>query len=416
MSVRNSSPRILYITQSFPPCGAQERSLNVLRALQQMGMVEVVVLDKGNTDRDPILDSGCTIRALYACRQISRLKSDLIEKMKRKVSPRSHYPFGWRAPDEAIHLASSLNEFDLIWFFELRTAEMFPNAAWPRSVIDIDDVQSAWEDAALRAETGLRHRLLTLTRALSWRGREKLLSDRFTVLTVCSEEDRQYLQRLGLKAPIHVIPNGFNKPCREPVRTPTSPARIGFIGHFSHPPNYEGIHWFVKKCWPLIKREIPDVRLRLIGPGSDRELRPFGPDIDGLGWLANPSDEMKTWSLMVIPIRVGGGTRVKIAHGFSLKCPIVSTSFGARGYLARSAGEMYLADSVETFSRACMNAIRDPAEAAQMAERAWRQFLKEWTWEAIRPLVWAAAEDCLRLNGRGSSSIDGPSPTTASAD
>jgi glycosyltransferase involved in cell wall biosynthesis len=155
----------------------------------------------------------------------------------------------------------------------------------------------------------------------------------------------------------------------------------------------------VNDCWPRIKYEVPEARLRLIGQDSDGPLKPHGPDIDGLGWVANPSDEIRTWSAMVVPLHVGAGTRIKIAHGFSQKCPIVSTTLGAYGYGAIDGREMYLADSAEAFSKACIQAIREPERAAQMAERAWRQFTERWTWDAIRPRVWAAAEDCLRLNG-----------------
>jgi glycosyltransferase involved in cell wall biosynthesis len=99
---------------------------------------------------------------------------------------------------------------------------------------------------------------------------------------------------------------------------------------------------------------------------------------------------------MIVPLKVGAGTRIKIAHGFSQKCPIVSTTLGAYGYAAVDGREMFLADSAEAFSNACIQAIREPERTAQMVERAWLQFLDKWTWDAIRPRVWATAEDCLR--------------------
>lgn len=403
MSPRSKFPRILYVTPLWSPCGAQQRCLSVLRGLQQMGSVEMCILDKGRGYRNLIGQADSAVNAEYMCQQVLRVNERLIEKLGRKLNPESHYPDGWRVSDESTrHLVNRLGEFDLIWFFQLHSADMFSNAIWPRSVVDIDDVPSLCAGTTLQVEHRLRHRFLAFMRVLEWKRREKLLADRFAVLTVCSEEDRQYLQSMRLRAPIHVIPNGFEKPCIEPVSTPARPPRVGFIGHFSHLPNSEGINWFVKRCWPLIKREVADARLRLVGPGSDGTLKPFGVDIEGLGWLANPADEIKTWSLMVVPIRLGGGTRVKIAEGFSQKCPIVSTSFGAQGYLARDGHEMYLADSAETFARACVRAIREPAKAAQMAERAWAQFREKWSWDAIHPLVWTAAEDCLRLNTRNS--------------
>jgi hypothetical protein len=58
--------------------------------------------------------------------------------------------------------------------------------------------------------------------------------------------------------------------------------------------------------------------------------------------------------------------------------------------------EMYLADSAEEFCRACIRVIHGPQEAERMAQRAWLQFLDKWTWDSIRPRIWAAVEDCLR--------------------
>jgi glycosyltransferase involved in cell wall biosynthesis len=153
----------------------------------------------------------------------------------------------------------------------------------------------------------------------------------------------------------------------------------------------------VQDCWPLIKREVPDARLRIVGKGSETDLKPGGPDIDGLGWVSDMTDEIASWSLMIVPIRLGAGTRVKIAQAFSLMCPVVSTSFGAYGYDVDDQVELLLADTARTFAEACVRTIREPSEANEMANRAWGQFLRQWTWEAIAPRVWAAAEDCLRL-------------------
>lgn len=402
MTTLTNSPRILYVTPFWPreATGGQLRSLAVLHALQKMGTVEVLILAEDRTNVDLTTDPGCKLERVHIVDLEPRPNQSWRDMLRWTLDPRSHYPNGWRVGAEATQrLLDSLNQFDLVWFFKQRCADAFPNAAWPCSVLDIDDVPSEYERATLQVG-GLRDRLLTRRRLFAWRRRERVLDERFTVLTVCSEEDRHYLKRMGLKAPIHIIPNGFDKPQENPVRRPVSPPRIGFIGLFNYFPNKEGIHWFASECWPRIKREVPDARLRLAGPQSEGPLKPVGPDIDGLGWLANPTDEIRTWSLMVIPIRVGGGTRVKIAHGFSQKCPIVSTSLGANGYQVRDGNEMYLADSAEAFSKACIEAIREPEKSAQMAERAWQQFLEKWTWDAIRPMVWAAADECLRLKGR----------------
>jgi glycosyltransferase involved in cell wall biosynthesis len=250
-------------------------------------------------------------------------------------------------------------------------------------------------------KNGLVHNVNALRRLFLWQRREKRFGDRFTVLTVCSEEDKQYLTRMGVTAPIHVVPNGFERPRVEPLRDPAIPPRVGFIGTFEYSPNREGIEWFVRECWPRIKRQVPGARLRLVGSGSDDiHLKAAGSDIDGLGWVPDPTEELQTWSVMVVPILSGAGTRVKIAHGLSRKCPIVSTGLGAFGYGVEDGCEMYIRDSASSFADACVSALTRPEEAAQMAERGWSRFVESWTWEATRPLVWAAAEDCLRRNSR----------------
>jgi len=91
-------------------------------------------------------------------------------------------------------------------------------------VVDIDNIPSMYERATLQKGCGTLDRFLALRRLLSWRRREKWLGDRFDVLAVCSEEDRKYLRHIGIKVPIHVIPNGFERPLVEPVRPPEAVA------------------------------------------------------------------------------------------------------------------------------------------------------------------------------------------------
>jgi len=366
--------------------------------LEQFGRVEAVVLDEQDG----------TYRHVQTTRETSGVACQLPVNWQRRhsvgqklnwvLNPRSRWPHGIAADYRSLQRLWQLRSgFDLIWFFKLRSANVFPCWNWPSSVVDIDDVPSTFEESVRRRAQSVQERIATSVRVWSWRRREKLLDERFTVLTVCSESDKEYLTNLGLRRSIHVVANGFDRPGVLPARNLSRPPRIGFMGIFDHGPNLEGIRWFVKQCWPLIKMQVPEARLRLVGRLSDGPLKPDGTDIDALGWVADPSSEMATWSSMVVPVHVGAGTRGKIAHAFSQKCPVVSTYLGAFGYDARDGVDMFLADSAEAFADACVRTVRQPGLAAAVAERAWHRFLETWTWDAIRPHVWAAAEDCLRM-------------------
>jgi glycosyltransferase involved in cell wall biosynthesis len=394
------TPRILYVTETLPQKGSfggEIRCMQIARALSEIGSVEVAMLqneDMSGTGLDGI-ECEFPLRCLITAKH--GLRKGMFQKLQWTFDPRSDYPYGSCVDLDIWHRhRNDFEKYDLIWFFKLRAAEMFPNTIWPRSVLDIDDLPTTYESATLQTERGARERLMALRSLFSWRRREALLGKRFTVLSVCSEEDRQYLQALDPVTPIHVIPNGFARPLQRPSRCPSAPPRLGFVGLLDFFPNRDGLQWFVNRCWPSIKRRIPNARFRLIGRDSSGTFDSLHGDIDRLGWLDDTSEEIKTWSVMVVPIRVGAGTRIKIAHGFSQGCPIVSTTFGAYGYGAVNGREMYLADRPEDFADACIRAISEPDAAARMADAAWRMFLEKWTWESIRPRIWATAEECLQ--------------------
>lgn len=396
-------PRILYITAVWPgktATGVHVRALNVLRALQQIGTVEVIHVAEANEEFAGSAGPDGQPEPTYRIPLEPRPNRGVIEKLRWTIDPKANFPHGCCVEPKGMKaVRAALNDFDLVWFFKARSADVFPNASWPSSVLDIDDLESQYEHSNFATADTLGIRLLAVRNRFVWTRREKLFGERFTVLSVCSEGDRKYLTHLGLPTPIHVIPNGFERPIGEPERDVVLPPRIGFMGPLSYFPNRDGIQWFVKECWPRVKAQVPDARLRLVGPGTDSALKPQGADIDGLGWLPDPSEETKTWSLMIVPIRVGGGTRVKIAYAFSQKCPVVSTSLGAYGYQVENARELYLADSPEAFADACVAIVLAPQAAAQMAELAWARYLEKWTWDAIYPRVWAAVEDCMGRSG-----------------
>jgi glycosyltransferase involved in cell wall biosynthesis len=397
--MRKCRPRILYIVGAWPhqgSTGVQLRLLQVGRALQKIGDVELVTACNGG-GAEALEKATSEFRVYCSVKTTALPPGGLRQRLQWWLDPRCLKLHDLVAEERGrLRVCEGLSNFDLVWINSLRVADMFGLWRWPRSTLDIDDVPSTYELTKWRNEDRLWDRLKARARvAVLRRGERLLLRERFTVLGVCSEADHQYL---GGGSLIHVIPNGFERPGAEPRRQRGTPPRLGFIGFFGHPPNFDGVRWFLRKCWPMIKREVPDARLRLVGKESDRMLTAAGPEVDILGWMMDPSDEIATWSAMIVPIRIGAGTRVKVAEAFSRKVPLVSTRLGALGYDVADGQELILADSPEEFARGCIRTIREPEEAATMAERAWQSFLKRWTWDAIAPRVWAAAEQCLRLS------------------
>jgi polysaccharide biosynthesis protein PslH len=398
--MRASRPRILYLSCAWPhgkSSGYLSRTLQVARALKKVGEVHLVVAAENN-DAEAMKKTASEFQVHDYMRihGLTRQGKTIWQRLSSLSDPFSVNFHGFAGEERArARVCATMGNFDLIWIGGMTAASLFGLRRWPRAMLDIDDIPSAKELTKWRNDARLTARLKAVVRALTFRGRERSLFEQFTALGVCSEADRQYL---GGGDGVHVIPNGFERPAVEPHRQSRQPPRLGFIGFFKYPPNSEAIRWFVRTCWARIKRDIPDARLRLVGEYTDGPLKPADPDVDGLGWLADPSEEIATWSAMIVPIREGGGTRVKVAEALSRKCPLVSTRLGAFGYDLVDGKEILFGDTPQAFASACVRAIREPAEATARAERAWNRFLENWTCDALAPRVWAAAEYCLRQN------------------
>lgn len=399
MTASGLSPRILYLTPfspDGPPIGARVRSESVLHLLRQAGNVEQVILDGGEL-RERVVSLTPRHESL-SVNVVELPRKGVIQKVRWTLDSQSPFPNRFRVDDEGVQRLQALAaSFDLVWLFKLHAADLFPpQLRWPRAVLDVDDLPSQLEQTRMTSSISRSERLQALRNRFAWRRRERLLGHRFNVLSVCSGDDKLYLRRLGVDAPIYVIPNGFARPAEEPVRNRSTPPRIGFVGFLEFLPNRKGLQWFIENCWSLIRLALPEVRLRIVGKGSDGLAFPDSAGIEFLGGVSDADEEMRTWSAMIVPIHTGAGMRIKIAHAFSQKCPLVSTTLGAFGYGAENGRTMLIADEAEDFAQACLQLVRNPEEADSMADRAWQEFLQHWTWDAIRPVVSAAVEDCLR--------------------
>jgi polysaccharide biosynthesis protein PslH len=93
-------------------------------------------------------------------------------------------------------------------------------------------------------------------------------------------------------------------------------------------------------------------------------------------------EEMANWSLAIVPVLAGGGTRIKIIESFSRKCPVVSTSLGCYGHDVQNGRQLLVADKPEDFAAACLRILENPGEGERLAENAWADFSKNCTWDS----------------------------------
>ena len=397
-------PKILFVTSHWPLAaayGAQQRVLNIGRLLGRFGDVSFVIVPTEQEDEETVRRTRCECEVRRVIRPLQvapgRRCVRLSNRLRHELDPAymETDPYSVSDSDRA-GLQELMQQHDVVWVHTLRTANWFRFHRWPHSVLDVDDLASSTYQSAAQSGRSPVRRLLDLRMAWIWRRRERILADRFDVLTVCSEEDRRFL---GRPERVHVIPNGAH-PFTERPRALPEPPRIGLIGNCTFMPNKDGAKWFIRDVWPGIKREFPGAQLRLVGRGSEGELTKLGPDITGMGWMADPGDEIASWSAMIVPIQVGAGTRVKVAEGFARRCPVVATTIGAFGYDVENGRELLLADRPADFASACLRLLREPEFGQALAARAHQRFLERWTWDSFESTVGTVVQECMARNNR----------------
>jgi glycosyltransferase involved in cell wall biosynthesis len=383
--------RILYVTSHWPgapPYGAQQRTLHIGRLLHKLGDVSLVLV---NVDEDGERWREATNMEFKIARVVNVkpvASGGIVGRFRQEFDPGylQTIPASVDSRDRQAIL-QLLDHHDLVWVHTIKTANLLRIDRWAHSVIDIDDIPSRYYQSCAQVAITRVRRLLDYRMSVVWRRRERRLRERFSVLVVASEDDRSYLG----KSRVHVLPNGFERPVfLEPRRS--EPPRIGFIGTFRWMPNIEGVKWFCRDVWPLIRKQFPGVHLRVVGDGTET-ASDWADGVEGIGRIENAGHEIATWSVMVVPVRVGGGTRIKVLEGFARHCPVVATRLGAFGYDVHDGEELFIADDAEGFTARCVELMRSPGLATAIADRAYRRFLRSWTWESYSDIVQAAVLD-----------------------
>jgi hypothetical protein len=316
-----------------------------------------------------------------------------LARFRRNIDPRCMDTDGFYVHEsDRQAVEQRLNGADLVWIQHLQYANALRRWYWPRTVLDLDNVASRLERSRAGV-SGVSQFTRSIWRASLWRRREKLLAERFRHVVVCSEDDRRYLD---IASHVHVIPNTFDDTHVSPVRSPTANPRFGFIGTLKYQPNRDAVDWFGRTVWPEIRRALPDAEWRVIGEASAEFLRARTLPGVGLGYLRDPTEEMATWTAMIVPIRIGGGTRVKISEAFVRRIPVLSTSLGAFGYDVTDGRELLLADDARTFSQACVRISTEPDLAERLTAAANDLYRQRYSVTAVRHRVAVVAEQALR--------------------
>jgi sugar transferase (PEP-CTERM/EpsH1 system associated) len=236
----------------------------------------------------------------------------------------------------------------------------------------------AWRRALLRSQW--RRMLRFEARTLA----------RFDLVLAVSEADRETFARLygaRLRAPVRVIPTGVDAGYfAAAADLPFDPYRLAFTGSMDWLPNEDAVLYFCREILPRIRRAEPRVTLSVIGRNPTPAVRRLAEQVPGIE-ITGRVDDIRPYvaraSLSIVPLRIGGGTRLKIYEALAMGRPVVSTAVGAEGLPLVPGRDLAIADDPAAFAAAVVGLLADPAARQRMAGAARRLVAERYDWSAV---------------------------------
>ncbi|MFO7535132.1 MAG: glycosyltransferase family 4 protein [Kiritimatiellia bacterium] len=214
---------------------------------------------------------------------------------------------------------------------------------------------------------------------------------------VTSEVDRDAIMRDNPALPVQVAANGVD--CEEiSARDPVPSRELLFVGTLSQYANSDAVTYFVREVFPLLKARVPDAVFRVIGRNPSPEILALGrvPGIE----ITGPVDDLSPWyqrcAAAVVPIRAGGGTRLKILEAMAYGRPVVSTAIGCEGIQAETGRHLVVADRPSEMADALRDVLTRPQYAAQLSREARKLVEERYSWHRIASRMQAVYEEAVK--------------------
>jgi sugar transferase (PEP-CTERM/EpsH1 system associated) len=227
---------------------------------------------------------------------------------------------------------------------------------------------------------------------VQWRklaGYERRVLRHYDHVLAVSEEDRRALLRLERRAQVAIVPNGVDTDVFAPgaVAETAQPGCIVFTGTLDYRPNVDAALWFVREVLPLIRAQQPAARLLLVGRSPSPAVRALhdGAAVRVLPDVPDVRPFIAGAAVYVVPMRIGGGVRLKLLEALAMQAAVVSTQMGAEGLPdLRGDEHLLLADTPRAFAAAVLRLL-DDAALRQRLGAAGRTLAQRYDWRAIVP-------------------------------
>ena len=376
--------RILFLSAwyPFPPNnGSKLRIYHLLRGLSQAHKVTLLTFtDRSGASVGPDNDLGIDVQTVP--QRVYRPTS--LRAIAGLLNPTPRVFVDTYAPQMASLIREELRQrpYDLVVASQWSTAAYAPifrtvPALFEELELGIFEAKKAHASKLLR----LRHEL-TIAKLRFYLRR---LLGYFQSCSVVSQVERSLVRQLAPNyQPVEVIPNCVNLADYRDIHVSPQPETLVFSGSLSYFANHDAMIWFLRKVYPQVQAQVPNVKLIITGNHANLPLPP-AHNVTLTGFVDDPRPLMASATVSLAPIRLGGGTRLKILEAMALGTPVVATPKGAEGLALRNGEHLLMGDTPEAFAAAVIRLLRDPVLRRQVALNALHTLTQEYDWSVVMP-------------------------------
>lgn len=392
--------RILFLSQClpFPPhSGVTNRTFHILRELQREFDVALVAFSRRNHQPDSATRTSAAAQLRLVVSDVKDpvvLESEwsVARKLRNHLSsllsgnPYIYYEYSNRGFGRALSEDLSQAPPDLVHIDSLDLYRWLPSLPSVPTACTHHNVES--ELLRLRADriphpalqAYMRHQANLVEKI------ERDLCARFDINILTSDRDATHLQALARGARTSVVPNGVDTDFFRPASPEMLvPGRVAFLGPTYMFPNRDAVNFFLAEVWPSVRRRRPESSFHLVGKNSVQEKLRFeghqGVRCDG--YVPDIRPGFAEAECSVVPLRIGGGTRLKILDAWSMGKAIVSTSIGCEGLETVDGGNILIRDDAEGFADAVVQVLSDAELRNRLGREGRMTVEKRYAWPIV---------------------------------
>lgn len=262
--------------------------------------------------------------------------------------------------------------------------ESLPAELHARTVLTFHDIVFNKLDRISRLEPKPTRKMRLWLNGQMMRRWEPYYTERFGRCITVSESDRRLLLSVNPHLQIDVAPNGVDTKLYQPLSPSNlSPALI-FVGNMGYRPNIDAMTHFLQAIYPRIRKEVPSLEMWIVGINPSSEVKQLAGD--GVHVTGSVDDLLPFYrrsTVCVVPLRAGGGTRLKILEAMAVGRPVVSTSIGCEGLDVTDGDHLFIADRDEQFAEKTLQLLADRDLCKRITASAWELTKSKYDWDVI---------------------------------